>query len=144
MEHDEIYDKDGAILKAGGLILDENKRVLLYKGEHTSYSFPKGHLEEAEDTEDCAIREIFEETGLNVVIQKKLANLEYFNAFMEKNVRVVMFLMKPISGKLTPEFEGDELIWLTYEQALEKLDPKSEGQFVNLWEYLAGVSSEFK
>ena len=53
----------------GVIVIKENK-VLLGKrrGVHGegSWSFPGGHLEFNEELEDCAKREVFEETGLKI------------------------------------------------------------------------------
>ena len=53
-----------------GVILMKDNKVLLgkRKGSHgaETWAFPRGHLELYESFEDCALREIKEETGLNV------------------------------------------------------------------------------
>lgn len=57
------------------VIIRKNGRVLLgkRKGAHGSgtWAFPGGHLEHGEQIFDCAIREVTEETGLEIT------NLEY-------------------------------------------------------------------
>ena len=57
---------------AGGILHYQTKygedRYALVKGRyHQKWSFPKGHLQEEEDPFDCAMREIKEETGLEVL-----------------------------------------------------------------------------
>jgi len=37
-----------------------------------SWGIPKGHLEPGESLEECAIREVFEETGVDVELHQKL------------------------------------------------------------------------
>ena len=52
---------------AGAIIYHRNLgKVLLVKGTQGIYSFPKGHYEGRETAEECAIREVYEETGMNL------------------------------------------------------------------------------
>ncbi len=59
--------------KAGVVIFNQNfTKVLLvsnnYDTENGKLGFPKGHIEGKESYEDCAKREVYEETGLNIDI----------------------------------------------------------------------------
>ena len=49
---------------AGGVVLDAEGRVLLVSQHGTSWSLPKGHLEEGETPLEAALREIHEESGV--------------------------------------------------------------------------------
>ena len=48
---------------AGGLIINRDKKMLLIK-RHGKWDIPKGHISGNESVEECARREIEEETGL--------------------------------------------------------------------------------
>lgn len=52
------------------VIVTQNKKVLLGKRKGThgagSWAFPGGHLEFNESIKGCAIREVYEETGLSI------------------------------------------------------------------------------
>ncbi len=50
---------------AGGVVLNERGEVLVVNQRGRSWSLPKGHIEEGEDTLAAARREIYEESGLN-------------------------------------------------------------------------------
>jgi 8-oxo-dGTP pyrophosphatase MutT (NUDIX family) len=49
---------------AGGVVLNGAGQVLVVNQKGTSWSLPKGHVEEGEDALAAARREIYEETGV--------------------------------------------------------------------------------
>ena len=49
---------------AGGVVVNKRKRVLVVNQRGTSWSLPKGHIEQGEEKLAAAIREIEEETGI--------------------------------------------------------------------------------
>ena len=50
---------------AGGVVLNGAGQVLVVNQKGTSWSLPKGHIEEGEDALAAARREIFEEAGVS-------------------------------------------------------------------------------
>jgi len=51
----------------GTICLSENNRILLVRGALTGkWSFPKGHLKFGELGQECALRELREETGISL------------------------------------------------------------------------------
>jgi len=59
--------------KAGVILFDfKKKKILIVKNKNSEgtgkWSLPKGHVEENESREDCAMRELYEETGLKLYI----------------------------------------------------------------------------
>lgn len=67
--HDPIF-----LNVAGVVVFDENGRVLLQRRSHAddSWGFPGGVVELGESVAEAAIREVKEETGLDVVIDSLL------------------------------------------------------------------------
>ena len=67
--HNEDNLKDNEINKfvyrARGLIINSNNEVLMGSMDNV-YQFPGGHLEGSETLDECLIREIKEETGIDV------------------------------------------------------------------------------
>ena len=54
---------------AGAIIYDRiNDAIIIVKGNQDIYSFPKGHKKTIETMEECAAREIHEETGLIIPV----------------------------------------------------------------------------
>lgn len=50
---------------AGGVVLNPKGEVLIVRQRDGSWSLPKGHIQEGEDTKAAAIREIGEEAGIH-------------------------------------------------------------------------------
>ena len=60
----DAYKKDKLIVEAaGGMVLNEN-RELLMMFRRGLWDMPKGKLDKGETLEECALREVSEETGL--------------------------------------------------------------------------------
>ena len=51
------------IRASGGLIVRDGRVVVVHRPEYDDWSFPKGKADPGESDEDCALREIEEETG---------------------------------------------------------------------------------
>ena len=54
------------VLKAGIILYTKDKKVLLVQSRGRLWGFPKGKANEFEEPKDCAVREVFEETGLTI------------------------------------------------------------------------------
>lgn len=112
----KIFDEGGRLLKAGGVIVRERssggKELLLVSEDGKSYSFPKGHLEEGETLEECAVRECLEETGLQIQIVKRLPELKYQNTKTGDNIEVHLYKMKVIGGDLDGDGENIDMKWV--------------------------------
>jgi len=62
-------NKDIADIKCGILFVYNNNVLLVHnsgKNFGGNYSIPKGHINDGEKKKDCAIREVFEETGITI------------------------------------------------------------------------------
>ena len=49
---------------AGGIIINNKQEVVVVNQNHDSWSLPKGHIDDGETKLEAAIREIYEETGI--------------------------------------------------------------------------------
>jgi tRNA nucleotidyltransferase (CCA-adding enzyme) len=65
------------------------------KDKNDRYGFPKGHLEENESIEECAVRETWEETGVVARILYELAPV--FTSNDKENKIVHVFLAKQLN-----------------------------------------------
>ncbi|WP_230869486.1 NUDIX domain-containing protein [Iocasia frigidifontis] len=115
--------------RASAIILKDNKVALIERRngihEHLYYIYPGGGVEKGETIEEATIREVEEETGLVVTIEKLIAEVIF-----RENVQYY-YLTKIIGGKFGegngPEMRGlyDEshgtynAIWMCVEDLLK-------------------------
>ncbi|RTE09576.1 NUDIX hydrolase [Paenibacillus whitsoniae] len=113
---------------AGGLVLRISRTGLQALLIHDRYGhvvgFPKGHLEPGETWEQAAVREIFEETGINSRILSPLGGIEYpiekKGLTIRKQVR--LFLLEAIEEHEEPVHQANEVEnaqYFAWEDALQ-------------------------
>ncbi|MGP1570367.1 MAG: NUDIX domain-containing protein [Eubacteriales bacterium] len=101
---------------ARAVIFDDDKRILLVSQEHDGkiiWMVPGGGVEENENSKDAAIREIKEETGLDIEIESLLWHVEEVSE--DRGQRFVNFFKaKVVGGELAlgidPEFSAQEQV----------------------------------
>ena len=81
--------------------------VLLIKqfSHNESWGIPKGHTDDGESVEDCARREVREETGVNVVLGRRLGDVRFKSKKEDKTV--VTFLARA-KGDTTPRHDDPD------------------------------------
>jgi 8-oxo-dGTP pyrophosphatase MutT (NUDIX family) len=98
-----------------------------------TWTLPKGTPTAGETTAQTAIREVSEETGLEVRITGPLDSIEYW--FVQGGTRihktVHYFLMEPIGGSLARhDREFEEVRWVSFEEASSLLTFETERTLV--------------
>ncbi|MEA2545415.1 MAG: hypothetical protein QOI09_688 [Chloroflexota bacterium] len=98
-----------------------------------TWTLPKGTPNAGETREETAIREVAEETGLEVQITDVLDSIEYW--FVQRGTRihktVHYFLMEPIGGDLSRhDHEFDQVRWVRFDQAPNLLTFETERALV--------------
>lgn len=114
-----LYEKS-----CGAVILYEDKntgdvKILLVKNHNGRfYSFPKGHVELHENEKETAIREIKEETNLDVRILDNFREISDYCPFGKIRKRVVFFLAVAKNDNIKiQESEIDSFVWVSLSKA---------------------------
>lgn len=108
--------------KSCGCIVFDGEKILLVKQTQGHWGIPKGHVEENETEYETAIREVKEETNIDVEIEGEGRYTE--NYITDKGVQkeVVYFIAKKVGGSIEPqEAEIKEIEWLNPKDALERV-----------------------
>src|SRR6185369_7370657 len=95
----------------------------------TRWGLPKGAVAQGETSEQAALREVLEETGLEAEIVKPLDTIEYFFRAGDTLIRkrVDFYLMRYVGGKLTPQLsEVDDVEWVEVSEAIGRASFESE------------------
>jgi 8-oxo-dGTP pyrophosphatase MutT (NUDIX family) len=114
----------GVVRAAGGVVLrgvDAGTEVLVvHRPRYDDWSFPKGKAEPGESDEECAVREVEEETGLRCALGRELTPTEYTDP-KGRPKRVRYWAMEVVGGELRYEHEVDAARWLSPLKATEAL-----------------------
>jgi len=98
-----------------------------------TWTLPKGTPNPGETREETAVREVREETGLDVRITGPLDSIEYW--FVQRGLRihktVHYFLMEATGGDLDRhDHEFESVRWLSFDDALRTLTFETERELV--------------
>ena len=90
--------------------------LVVHRPKYDDWSFPKGKLEVGESDEECALREVEEETGYRCTLGPELTSTAYIDRKgLPKEVRY--WVMTVEDGDFNPTDEVDEVRWVTATQA---------------------------
>jgi 8-oxo-dGTP diphosphatase len=113
-------DRVDVVRAAGGIVVRHGRVLLVHRPTYDDWTFPKGKCEPGESDEDCAAREVEEETGLRCKLGAELPSTRYTDS-RGRPKRVRWWRMEPVAGAFTPTDEVDEIRWLTRDEAAELL-----------------------
>jgi 8-oxo-dGTP pyrophosphatase MutT (NUDIX family) len=131
-------------VSAGGFVISKSDPSLVClmarfnRGGKLEWCIPKGHLEGNETREQAALREVFEETGLEAEIIQHLGEVNY--QFIQDGVKISktvhVYLMQQTGGELSfendPHKEASELEWVQVSELLARLSHGNEKRIAKI------------
>lgn len=116
------------IVAAAGVVENDNGEILLVKTHNSGWVFPGGQVEIGENLIEAVIREIKEESGINVEVKKLFAissntgiNKGY-NGVKVVPTKVMMdFTCTYIDGELGISDENSESCWVEKDKVLDMI-----------------------
>ncbi len=132
--------REGVATSAGGIVIrlvDGRPQLVVgmrrRERDGLTWTLPKGTPKSGETLEETALREVAEETGLEVGITGGLGSIEYW--FVQRGVRihktVHYFSMEPRGGDLSRhDREFEQVRWIDLEEAHSTLTFETERDLV--------------
>ena len=131
-------------VSAGGLVYRRRhdgglELVLIRPKGADAWALPKGHIEQGERAEDAAVREVREETGLEVGHIEPLGDVSYVFSWRDQPEaslvrifkRVRFFTMEFVGGDSNAhDGEIEEVAWYSAEEACRRASYKDERNLI--------------
>ena len=124
---------------SGGAVIDLRDGVpfvaMIATRGRSRWGLPKGAVSPGETSEQAALREVQEETGLDAVVIGLLDTIEYFfragDVLIKKSVD--FYLMRFTGGTMTPQLsEVDDVEWVALPEAIQRASFDSERKLLSL------------
>ena len=132
-----MVNKPKETKSAGGVVINQAGDILVVSQHGTSWSLPKGHIDEGEDAIVAAKREIYEESGIiELELIKELGTYQRYK--ISKNggddqsemKTIIMFLFKTDASLLKPvDPENPEARWVDGDKVVELLTHPKDKEF---------------
>jgi 8-oxo-dGTP pyrophosphatase MutT (NUDIX family) len=120
----EVTDVN-VIRAAGGVVCrtarsGDTEVAVIHRPAYDDWTLPKGKIEPDESPEDCALREVKEETGLRCELLRPLGCTAYVDRRGRDKV-ACYWVMEVRGGRFRPGIEVDKLQWLSVRDAIKRL-----------------------
>lgn len=102
---------------AGVVVRDDGRVLAIKRADNGAWEPPGGVLELSETLEDGVRREVYEETGVKVSVERLTG--VYKN--MARGIVALVFRCRPEDGQAQPSEEATEVHWLSREQIAERM-----------------------
>jgi len=110
---------------AGGIVCRESSSgeteiVVVHRPAYDDWTLPKGKVDSDETPEECALREVKEETGFRCELGRPVGCTAYVDR-RGRNKVACYWVMEVISGRFRPGGEVDRMLWLPVADAAKRL-----------------------
>lgn len=135
------------VVSVAGLVLRQNNDVILVNNSRRGWEFPGGIVEEGEDLIAALIREIKEETGISVIVEKLIGvysnigiDLQYDNISKIPPKIIFDFQCRPELGNLRKSDEHVEVGYFSRSEVLSMIsEPFIKVRVKNMLEFTGEI-----
>jgi 8-oxo-dGTP diphosphatase len=122
--------EEAEVKAAGGVVLRDGRIAVVHRPRYDDWSLPKGKLDPGEGWEECAVREVREETGLRCTLGRELSPTSYTDR--KGRAKVVRYWLMEIAQDdgFTPDDEVDELRWVPPAEAAALLTYPHDSELI--------------
>ncbi|MFX3623578.1 MAG: NUDIX hydrolase [Ectobacillus sp.] len=99
------------------MVINESNQVLLVKGYVRGWEFPGGYVGENESIKAAAVREVKEESGLDVELTKFFG----IDQDIHRSTCIVLFGAKPVGGELKNSEESLAVGYFSIDEAMNRI-----------------------
>jgi 8-oxo-dGTP diphosphatase len=99
------------------IVINEHEEILLILHPQRGWEMPQGRVEEGESFQQAAVREVKEETGVDIELIKFCGVFQN----IDRGVCNLIFLGKPVGGELATSIESLEVGYFPLEEGLNKV-----------------------
>jgi 8-oxo-dGTP pyrophosphatase MutT (NUDIX family) len=107
----KVFFKHFTLIEAAGGIVQNSKKEILFIYRLDKWDLPKGKMEKGEKTDECALREVAEETGVTKLNLKEKIGETYhtYDAFGKHFLKITYwyYMACPATQTLVPQTEED-------------------------------------
>jgi 8-oxo-dGTP diphosphatase len=104
---------------AGIVVRDDGRVLVIRRNDNGHWEAPGGVLELGESFEDGVRREVLEETGLEITVER-LSGV-YKN--LANGIVALVYRCRPVAGDTHPTAEAREVRWMTRDQVESSMNP---------------------